>query len=188
MAAQQAVPVVGPKLVNATNALYQHMDLAPVMTRLMSLAQSNFVGLFPGSNPYGFQADPNTFCLFAVPKDGTPDPASQLVSPNSEIPFFLCISLSNAQACMRLQSQAQPATALDLPCGSFHAVLCIHLLSFPLQNSWLQRGQQSADGVADGITSAANSLPSSLPEMPSQLPTLPTTSLYNAFGAYSTLM
>lgn len=110
VAVQQAVPVVGPKLVNATNALYQHMDLAPVMTRLMSLAQNNFVGLFPGSNPYGFQADPNTFCLFAVPKDGTPDPTSQLVSPKQRhvcriyICFFLRISLSNPQACMRLQS------------------------------------------------------------------------------------
>ena len=83
VAAQQAVPVVGPKIVNATNALYQHMDLAPVMTRLMSLAQNNLVGLFPGSNPYGFQADPNTFCLFAVPRDGSAtDPTSQLVGSN----------------------------------------------------------------------------------------------------------
>ncbi len=79
MTVQQAVPVVGPKIVNATNALYQHMDLAPVMTRLMSLAQNNLVGLFPGSNPYGFQADPNTFCLFAVPKDGSTQAANQLV-------------------------------------------------------------------------------------------------------------
>ena len=63
MTAQQAVPVVAPK----------------VMTRLLSLAQNNLVGLFPGSNPYGFQADPNTFCLFAVPKDNSTQADNQLV-------------------------------------------------------------------------------------------------------------
>ena len=79
---QQAVPTVGPKVVNLTNAIYQNLDLAPVMNRLVSLAQSNIVGAFPGQNPYGFQADPNTFCLFAVPKAGAAaaDPASQLNS------------------------------------------------------------------------------------------------------------
>ena len=79
------MPVVGPKIVNATNALYQHIDLAPVMTRLMSLARNNLVGLFPGSNPYGFQADPNTFCLFAVPKDGSTQATSQLVGSGANI-------------------------------------------------------------------------------------------------------
>ena len=77
---QQAVPTVGPKLVNLTNAIYQNADLAPVMSRLLSLAQTNIVGAFPGANPYGFQADPNTFCLFAVPKDAAANPASQLNS------------------------------------------------------------------------------------------------------------
>jgi hypothetical protein len=80
-ALQQAVPTVGPKVVNLTNAIYQNTDLAPLMSRLVSLAQSNIVGAFPGQNPYGFQADPNTFCLFAVPKAGAAtDPASQLNS------------------------------------------------------------------------------------------------------------
>lgn len=76
------MPTVGPKVVNLTNAIYQNLDLAPVMSRLVSLAQSNVVGAFPGQNPYGFQADPNTFCLFAVPKSGgaATDPASQLNS------------------------------------------------------------------------------------------------------------
>lgn len=74
------MPTVGPKLVNLTNAIYQNADLAPVMSRLLSLAQNNIVGAFPGQNPYGFQADPNTFCLFAVPKNGASDPASQLNS------------------------------------------------------------------------------------------------------------
>lgn len=44
--------------MNVTNAIYQHVDLTPVMTRLMELSQNNILGAFPGSNPYGFQADP----------------------------------------------------------------------------------------------------------------------------------
>ena len=110
VAVQQAVPVVGPKLVNATNALYQHMDLAPVMTRLMSLARNNFVGLFPGSNPYGFQADPNTFCLFAVPKDGTPDPTSQLVSPKQR---DLLLSVHILFKCTGMYETAESSSACN---------------------------------------------------------------------------
>lgn len=34
----------------------------------------------------------------------------------------------------------------------------------------------------NGISSLSNTLASKVPEMPSQLPTMPTTSLYNAFG------
>jgi hypothetical protein len=82
-AAQEAVPSVGPKAVNVTNAVYQRLDLAPVMKRLVALAQTNIVGAFPGGNPYGFQADPNTFCLFAIPKAGAGpavDPSQQLTS------------------------------------------------------------------------------------------------------------
>jgi hypothetical protein len=77
---QQAAPTVGPKLVNVTNAIYEHMDLSPLMSRMMELAQTNILGAFPGANPYGFQADPDTFCLFAVPKDGVSDPTNQINS------------------------------------------------------------------------------------------------------------
>ena len=107
---------MGPKLVNATNAIYQHMDLAPVMTRLMSLAQNNLVGLFPGSNPYGFQADPNTFCLFAVPKNGSTDPSNQLVSiwPRDHSSTFWSWSFNH-------HSIAASLSACRLP---LHAYLC----------------------------------------------------------------
>ena len=57
-----------------------------------------------------------------------------------------------------------------------------------LQTSWLQRGQQSADAAVNGITSLSNNLASKVPEMPSQLPTMPTTALYNAFGAPTSLL
>ncbi len=55
-------------------------------------------------------------------------------------------------------------------------------LGFNLQNSWLQKGQQSADTAVNGISSLSNNLASGLGNMPTQLPTMPTTSLYNDFG------
>ncbi|BDA51604.1 hypothetical protein COCOBI_19-1600 [Coccomyxa sp. Obi] len=112
----QAVPTVGPKLVNLTNAIYQNADLAPVMSRLLSLAQNNIVGAFPGANPYGFQADPNTFCLFAVPKNGgAADPASQLNSWLAKNPLD-SLGSSLQQSGLPGQSGSLPA----LPAGNLN--------------------------------------------------------------------
>ncbi|KAK9828062.1 hypothetical protein WJX81_007140 [Elliptochloris bilobata] len=117
--AEEALPNATVKAVKAVNAVYQNVDLSRLMDRVLALSRTNILGAFPGTNPFGFQADPNMFCLFAVPVtrhlDGAGAPAGAPSAAAAD-PLSSFVAANQAGAASAAGG-APPASPLDAYLG-----------------------------------------------------------------------
>ena len=144
------------RAVRAANAVYQNVDMARLMDRVLALSRNNILGAFPGSNPFGFQADPSTFCLFAVPvtRPLAGAPAGAPASGAGLDSFVAANSVSGGGGA----APAAPASGLDafLGGGALGALgnLPAGLNSFAATQRRAGAGSGSGAGAAPGVTTA----------------------------------
>jgi len=147
---------VTTRAVRAANAVYQNVDMARLMDRVLALSRNNILGAFPGSNPFGFQADPSTFCLFAVPvtRPLAGAPAGAPASGAGLDSFVAANSVSGGGGA----APAAPASGLDafLGGGALGALgnLPAGLNSFAATQRRAGAGSGSGAGAAPGVTTA----------------------------------
>jgi len=149
---------VTTRAVRAANAVYQNVDMARLMDRVLALSRNNILGAFPGSNPFGFQADPSTFCLFAVPvtRPLAGAPAGAPASAAGLDSFVAANSVAGAGS----SAGAPPASGLDafLGGGALGALgnLPAGLNSFAAtqRRAGAGSGSGSGSGSAPGVTTA----------------------------------